>query len=375
MVTAAALTLTTAGASLATPRPYVAFGHAKHVMSGHVMHRPVVHRYSVHRRVVHKLAGIAAVIPPVAPTPVEPAANTPPPSPTIFHDAAAWYLQGGQSDAGPSIVALGADRTSLGLFGKGVDNQLYWRRTGPAADPWVALGGAISSSPSCVSRYDSGDFVDCFARGTDNALWELRLKDGEVAGPWSNLGGQLASAPTVVAAEGGVGVVALGAAGTLWGMTGAKPQIVGADYVWSPWSEIGHTGPVALLQRPGCASWNNQLLTIDCLAPTAGGLAEVSPFVFVGDSSNHFLQSIPIVTPYPPAYVGPALLFAYSDAAGLKIVTQLSANSLTYPSTNLGGFPASGPGCVARGNGKTRFACAVRRANGAIWVREFQLAP
>ncbi len=293
----------------------------------------------------------------------------------IAPDSNNWYAQGGLSDTAPAIVALGPDRMGLGLFVKGTDNQLYGRRTGAADATWAPMAGALSSAPACVSRFDGADLIDCFARGADMALWELRLKNGQPVGGWNNLGGKLASGPTVVAAEGGVGVVALGAAGTLWGMTGAKPQILGADYVWSPWTEIGHTGPLALLQAPGCASWNNQLLTIDCLAPTANGLAEISPFVVVGDSSNHFLQTVPINTPYTPAYVGPSLMFAYVDSAGLKVVTQLTANSLTYPATNLAGLARSAPSCTARGDGKTRFACAVRGSDGAVWVREFQLAP
>ena len=122
--------------------------------------------------------------------------------------------------------------------------------------------GDHHDGPACVSRFDGADLVDCFARGADMALWELRLKNGQAVGSWNNLGGRLASAPTVVAAEGGVGVVALGAAGTLWGIIGGKPQILGADYVWGPWSEVSNTGPVALLQAPGCASWKLRWLHI-----------------------------------------------------------------------------------------------------------------
>jgi len=51
---------------------------------------------------------------------------------------------------------------------------------------WETLGGGIQEEPSCVSW--GPNRIDCFARGTDNAMWH-RWWDGSAWGGWESLGG------------------------------------------------------------------------------------------------------------------------------------------------------------------------------------------
>src|SRR5450631_36195 len=59
---------------------------------------------------------------------------------------------------------------------------------------WEDLGGVITSGPA-VSSWNAGR-LDCFARGTDSALWH-RWYDGSWY-DWESLGGYFRDAPAAV---------------------------------------------------------------------------------------------------------------------------------------------------------------------------------
>jgi len=300
-----------------------------------------------------------------------------------------WYSQGGQTKDGPAIVALGADRMGLGLFARGTDDALHWRKTGAVGDAWSNLGGQIGSQPSCISRYDGGDVVDCFARGSNLGVWKITIKNG-VSGGWKSLGGQILGSPSAVKVGGGAAVLAIGVDGELWGVTGGAPAIIGADYTWGSWTKIEGTGPTKLTHAPGCLATGPALSNVTCMAPSGATLQNIYPFVAVGQPGNHFMISFPISTDYVPAYVTTGTykgssgydtssnIFAStaSSVASLSVITNLSVNNKSYAATDLGGLAVSGPSCAFRGvpGPQPRFACAVRGTNGAVWVREFQLA-
>ena len=58
---------------------------------------------------------------------------------------------------------------------------------------WGSLGGVLTSNPDCVSREPNR--IDCFARGTDNAIWHKWWDRSSWSG-WESLGGELTSGPT-----------------------------------------------------------------------------------------------------------------------------------------------------------------------------------
>ena len=57
---------------------------------------------------------------------------------------------------------------------------------------WENLGGVITSKVSAVSWGENR--IDCFARGTDNAMYH-RWWDGSKWGGWESLGGVLLTDP------------------------------------------------------------------------------------------------------------------------------------------------------------------------------------
>ena len=88
-------------------------------------------------------------------------------------DESDWYFQGGTTADAPAIVALGADRMGLGYFIYTEDGNLAWRSKGATINPWKTLdmGGVVASAPSCISRWENADIVECFFRRTDNGAF------------------------------------------------------------------------------------------------------------------------------------------------------------------------------------------------------------
>jgi len=126
----------------------------------------------------------------------------------------AWENLGGDVVGPPECVSWGAAR--IDCFVRGSDNSLrhaWWEGApqGSGGDitvgtaslqtdalffgGWDNLGGSFTSEISCVS-WDVGR-IDCFVRGTDNALWH-RWWDGSQWRDWESLGGQLGGRPECV---------------------------------------------------------------------------------------------------------------------------------------------------------------------------------
>src|SRR5215813_9291653 len=60
---------------------------------------------------------------------------------------------------------------------------------------WEGLGGVILDAPSCENW--GPNRIDCFARGTDRAMYH-RWWNGAAWGGWENLGGIILEAPRCV---------------------------------------------------------------------------------------------------------------------------------------------------------------------------------
>ena len=96
---------------------------------------------------------------------------------------------GGIITSSISTVSWGPNR--IDCFARGTDNAMYHRWwDGAHWGGWENLGGIIMSKPTAVSW--GSNRIDCFAAGTDNAMYH-RWWDGTHWGGWENLGGILTS--------------------------------------------------------------------------------------------------------------------------------------------------------------------------------------
>ncbi len=97
--------------------------------------------------------------------------------------AAAWtkpLSTGGQFVGEPSLVNQGTiGKKSYVLVGRGSNNAMWFTISadGKSWAKWTSLGGEITSAPTCVSR--TPYIVDCWARGSNNMLWQRSMVNGE----------------------------------------------------------------------------------------------------------------------------------------------------------------------------------------------------
>src|SRR5262245_50700609 len=81
-----------------------------------------------------------------------------------------WESLGGVILEQPECVSWGTNR--IDCFARGTDQAMYHRWwDGSAWGGWENLGGIILDQPNCVSW--GANRIDCFARGTDQAMYHL----------------------------------------------------------------------------------------------------------------------------------------------------------------------------------------------------------
>jgi hypothetical protein len=96
-----------------------------------------------------------------------------------------WESLGGILTSGIGVASWSANR--LDCFVRGTDNAMWHKWwDGAAWRGWESLGGVIVSAPAAVSW--GTNRIDCFAIGTDRALWQ-RWWDGAAWRGWHRLGG------------------------------------------------------------------------------------------------------------------------------------------------------------------------------------------
>jgi hypothetical protein len=113
---------------------------------------------------------------------------------------------------------------------------------GVAWSGWESLGGILTSAPA-VSSW-AANRLDCFVRGTDNAMWH-KWWDGAAWRGWESLGGILTSAPAAAS----------------WGANRIDTFVIGTDRAmwhkwwdgaaWRGWENLGGTCQLGV----GVSSW------------------------------------------------------------------------------------------------------------------------
>ncbi len=118
-------------------------------------------------------------------------------TPVVVNVISGWsnweQLSASQITSDPAVASWGAGR--LDCFVRGTDNALWHKWYDGSWSGWESLGGSLTSDPA-VASWGAGR-LDCFVRGTDNALWH-KWYDGSWHG-WEQLGAnQIASGPAAV---------------------------------------------------------------------------------------------------------------------------------------------------------------------------------
>jgi hypothetical protein len=78
-----------------------------------------------------------------------------------------WESLGGILTSEPTVASWAAGR--LDCFARGTDNAMWHKWWDGTWHNWESLGGILMSGPAAVSW--GANRIDCFARGTNNAMW------------------------------------------------------------------------------------------------------------------------------------------------------------------------------------------------------------
>lgn len=161
-----------------------------------------------------------------------------------------WESLGGVILEDQSCTSWSADR--IDCFARGTDAAMWHRWwDGSRWGGWESLGGVILESPDCVSW--GPNRIDCFARGTDQAMWH-RWWDGARWGGWDNLGGVIQDKPECIS----WGPNRLDCFGR--GLDGAMHHRWWDGSRWGGWENLGGV----ILEAPECVAWGSN--RIDCFA-------------------------------------------------------------------------------------------------------------
>ena len=134
-------------------------------------------------------------------------------------------------DAARAIAAC-ADRFSEGSPLPNTPSCKITQFTGPASAPTLKLGGQLTNDPLVAANADG--HLQIFARGTDNALWQISDSDGGWS-EWKSLGGVLTGNVTIGRnADHRLEVFAQGTDNSLLHNRQTSPN---GD--WSGWSSLG----------------------------------------------------------------------------------------------------------------------------------------
>ncbi|MFZ4663224.1 MAG: PA14 domain-containing protein [Caldilineaceae bacterium] len=160
---------------------------------------------------------------------------TPIPPEWLPAQTSAVWLGGGVVGT-PSCVA---NNGRLDCFVRGTDNALHQQTwNGSSWSGWKRIGQTLTAAPSCTV---AGARYDCFFRGSDNALWQIYSLDGNTwQGPF-NLGGSLTEAPSCVVNNGRYDCFGRGTDNALYQQTWNGSR-------WLGWKRIGQT----LTSAPNC---------------------------------------------------------------------------------------------------------------------------
>jgi len=290
-----------------------------------------------------------------------------------------WPL-GGQVSSDVSIVSFSSPQGSrTAVFARGMDGALWWQAGDLAGNwfGWASLGGEIQGSPSCVTEKD---YVQCFVRWTDNALWvnTYNIKKNSWTG-FVSRGGKISSSPTAARYThddlGSATFVFARAGNRLFGLQTAlyssNQDLFAPSPTWYPLTSGGVSG------EPACFS-EGISKGVTCLFESNGNgwktLAGAHQLP-TGAGDQYPKGATPIDTKHRIGTVNLAgTLYAFhQDVAGGVLVARRDKNGLWDAQTPAVGAPNTGIGCnwVKMVPPKGTIWCAFANKSGAVAVMRY----
>ena len=250
-----------------------------------------------------------------------------------------WESLGGVITSNITAACWGPNR--IDCFARGTDNAMYHKWwNGSTWGGWESLGGIITTPPKVVSW--GSNRLDVFARGTDNAMYH-KWWNGSAWGGWESLGGILTS----------------NISATSWAANRLDCFVLGTNHAmfhkwwngsqWGPAAGIAVNLHVKILTNPTSFTFDAMLVAMREVYATAG--------IAVNIASTEVLNlSNPVLAPLNDVDTGSCTMGSVSaeqtalsnfraSASAIDVVVYL-CRSVSWNSGSLNGcasFPANRP--------------------------------
>ena len=274
---------------------------------------------------------------------------------------------GGVVASDPSCASANDGTSQIICAVRGTDNAVYAIRLDPStgfSTGYQSLGGVIAGNPSCASPGDGSGQVTCAVKGTDNAVYAIRFNPATnfSTGYQTLLGRVITGDPSCAGPNDGTGQVICGVQGTDNALYAIRfnpatnfstgYQTLGGLIATSPSCATSAGGQVTC----GVRGTDNQLYAIRFNPAT---------------SFSSGYQSLGGALAGVPSCAGP------SDSSGKVICASRGTNNslrdigldpgsnFNTAFQNLGGVMAGNPGCAISGSGQA--SCVVRGTDSQLY--------
>ena len=85
------------------------------------------------------------------------------------------------------------------VYGRGIDNHLYYRQTGAATTDWASLGGSVTAAPAAGQIYNQTFTTEVLTRSELGTLRRVRM-ERHSAPTFEDVGGNFIGAPAALTA-------------------------------------------------------------------------------------------------------------------------------------------------------------------------------
>jgi hypothetical protein len=263
-----------------------------------------------------------------------------------------WESLGGVLTSDPAVSSWASNR--LDCFVRGTNNAMWHKWwNGSSWSGWEDLGGVLTSAPAAVSW--GANRIDCFVRGTDNAMWH-KWWNGSSWSLWENLGGVLTSDPAVCS----------------WGPNRLDCFVRGTNNhmwhkwwngsSWSGWEDLGGV----LTSAPDAVSWGPN--RIDCFVRGTNNAMWHKWWNGSGWSGWENLGGVLTSAPTASSWSSNRI-DCFVRGTDSAMWHKWWDGSSWKGWESLGGLLTSGPAAVSWG--QFRIDCFVRGTDNAMWHKWF----
>ena len=185
-----------------------------------------------------------------------------------------WVSLGGGFGSAPT-ASLRSYNGVVDVYGRGIDNHLYYRQTGAATTDWASLGGSVTAAPSAAQIYNQTFTTQVLTRSELGTLRRVRMN--ATPPTFEDVGGNFIGAPAALTALDGssfnLDAFVKATDGTLTHRSEALntwARVDGTQLASSPTAVLVGTGRAVVIARVGAELWAMTVVGVNTTTPIYG---------------------------------------------------------------------------------------------------------